>query len=267
MAFDAVTVAALKKELSDTFQNTRIYKISEPDQNELMLTIKGNSSQYRLLISADASLPLMYLTDDNKPAPLTAPNFCMLLRKHLQNAKIISVTQPGLERIIRITLEHLDEMGDLCRKHLIVELMGKHSNIIFTDDKDIIIDSIKHVSHNVSSVREVLPGREYFIPKTQDKVDPLNVEKAQFFSIIAGAHAPVSKALYMNFTGLSPILGTEICYRAEVDGDASTSSLSDTETEALYKEFSAVMTAVKEGAFKPESSTTAPFPLNTQPFL
>ena len=100
MAFDAVTVAALTKELSDTFQNTRIYKISEPDQNELILTIKGNSSQYRLLISADASLPLMYLTSENKPAPLTAPNFCMLLRKHLSTAKIISVTQPGLERII-----------------------------------------------------------------------------------------------------------------------------------------------------------------------
>ena len=252
MAFDAVTVAALTKELSDTFQNTRIYKISEPDQNELLLTIKGNSSQYRLLISADASLPLLYLTGDNKPAPLTAPNFCMLLRKHLSNAKIISVTQPGLERIVRITLEHLDEMGDLCRKHLIIELMGKHSNIIFTDDKDTIIDSIKHVSHNVSSVREVLPGREYFIPKTQDKEDPLEADSASFAATIANAHMPSSKALYSSYTGLSPILSTEICYRAGVDGDASTSSLSETEIKALYDSFSEVMKAVKEGAFKPE---------------
>lgn len=252
MAFDAVTVAALTKELSDTFQNTRIYKISEPDQNELILTIKGNSSQYRLLISADASLPLMYLTSENKPAPLTAPNFCMLLRKHLSNAKIISVTQPGLERIIRIELEHLDEMGDLCRKHLIVELMGKHSNIIFTDDKDMIIDSIKHVSHNVSSVREVLPGREYFIPHTQDKRNPFDADRASFSATIADAHEPAGKAIYMNYTGFSPILATEVCYRAGVDADASTSSLSAKEIDALYDAFAALVADVREGRFAPE---------------
>lgn len=252
MAFDAVTVAALTKELSDTFQNTRIYKISEPDQNELILTIKGNSSQYRLLISADASLPLMYLTSENKPAPLTAPNFCMLLRKHLSNAKIISVTQPGLERIIRIELEHLDEMGDLCRKHLIVELMGKHSNIIFTDDKNMIIDSIKHVSHNVSSVREVLPGREYFIPHTQDKRNPFNADRASFSATIADAHEPAGKAIYMNYTGFSPILATEVCHRAGVDADASTSSLSEKEIDALYDAFSALVADVREGRFAPE---------------
>ncbi len=252
MAFDAVTVAALTKELSDTFKNTRIYKISEPDQNELILTIKGNSSQYRLLISADASLPLMYLTSENKPAPLTAPNFCMLLRKHLSNAKIISVTQPGLERIIRIELEHLDEMGDLCRKHLIVELMGKHSNIIFTDDKDMIIDSIKHVSHNVSSVREVLPGREYFIPHTQDKRNPFDVDRASFSATIADAHEPAGKAIYMNYTGFSPILATEVCHRAGVDADASTSSLSEKEIDSLYDSFAALVDDIREGRFAPE---------------
>lgn len=252
MAFDAITVAALTRELSDTFQNTRIYKISEPDQNELILTIKGNSSQYRLLISADASLPLMYLTSENKPAPLTAPNFCMLLRKHLSNAKIISVTQPGLERIIRIELEHLDEMGDLCRKNLVVELMGKHSNIIFTDAEDNIIDSIKHVSHNVSSVREVLPGRKYFIPHTQDKQDPFGVDAGSFAATIAGAHEPAGKAIYMNYTGFSPILATEVCYRAGVDADASTSSLSEAEVAALYNAFAALVSDVKEGRFAPE---------------
>ncbi|MBO4617187.1 MAG: NFACT family protein [Lachnospiraceae bacterium] len=252
MAFDAITVAALTRELSDTFQNTRIYKISEPDQNELILTIKGNSSQYRLLISADASLPLMYLTSENKPAPLTAPNFCMLLRKHLSNAKIISVTQPGLERIIRIELEHLDEMGDLCRKNLVVELMGKHSNIIFTDAEDNIIDSIKHVSHNVSSVREVLPGRKYFIPHTQDKQDPFGVDAGSFAATIAGAHEPAGKAIYMNYTGFSPILATEVCYRAGVDADASTSSLSEAEVAALYDAFASLVADVREGRFAPE---------------
>ena len=92
---------------------------------------------------------------------MTAPNFCMLLRKHIGNGRITGVSQPGLERIIHLDIEHLDELGDLCKKKLIVEIMGKHSNIIFCDDKDMIIDSIKHVNAQMSSVREVLPGRTY----------------------------------------------------------------------------------------------------------
>ena len=97
---------------------------------------------------------------------MTAPNFCMLLRKHIANGRIISVTQPGLERIVRIEVEHLDEMGDLRRKFIVIELMGKHSNIIFCDENNVILDSIKHISAQVSSVREVLPGRDYFLPHT-----------------------------------------------------------------------------------------------------
>ena len=98
---------------------------------------------------------------------MTAPNFCMLLRKHLNSARILTITQPDMERIIRFEIEHLNEMGDVCRKYLIIELMGKHSNIIFCDEKDQIIDSIKHISGLVSSVREVLPGRNYFVTNTQ----------------------------------------------------------------------------------------------------
>ena len=100
---------------------------------------------------------------------MTAPNFCMLLRKHIANGRIISVTQPGLERIVRIEVEHLDEMGDLRRKFIVIELMGKHSNIIFCDENNVILDSIKHISAQVSSVREVLPGRDYFIPHSGEK--------------------------------------------------------------------------------------------------
>ena len=129
MAFDGITIANITKELHDTLLGGRIYKIAQPESDELMLTIKNNSSQYRLLLSANASLPLVYLTETNKPSPMTAPGFCMLLRKHLQNARIIGISQPGLERIIHLELEHLNELGDLCRKKLIIEIMGKHSNI------------------------------------------------------------------------------------------------------------------------------------------
>ncbi len=169
MAFDGITIANIVSELRQALSGGRIYKIAQPESDELLLTVKNNGSQYRLLLSADASLPLVYLTQANKPSPMTAPGFCMLLRKHLQNARIVDITQPGLERILHLELEHLNELGDLCRKKLIIEVMGKHSNIIFCDEKDMIIDSIKHISGMVSSVREVLPGRDYFIPQTQDK--------------------------------------------------------------------------------------------------
>lgn len=251
MAFDGITVAALVKEISTRTKGTRIYKISQPEPDELILTIKGNSEQFRLLLSADASLPLVYITSSSKSAPLQAPNFCMLLRKHLSNAKILSVTQPGLERIIRFELEHLDEMGDVCRKNLIVEIMGKHSNIIFTDAEDNIIDSIKHISHNVSSVREVLPGRKYFIPATTDKADPFDATENSFIEKITGAHLPTGKALYTSYTGLSPVISNELCHLAGTDSDASSSSLSEKELVALYMEFEKLIRKTESGDFTP----------------
>ena len=146
MAFDGIVVANLVHELKEQLLNGRIAKIAQPEADELLLTIKSPKGQRRLSISASASLPLIYLTDMNKPSPMTAPNFCMLLRKHIANGRIVDIWQPKLERIIHFTIEHLDELGDLCRKDLIVEIMGKHSNIIFCTSDGTIIDSIKHVS-------------------------------------------------------------------------------------------------------------------------
>lgn len=189
MAFDGITVAALVNELNTVLDmpDTRIYKIAQPENDELLLTLKTSNGQKRLLISASASLPLMYLTPQNKTSPMTAPNFCMLLRKHIQNGRIISVTQPSLERIIDFKIEHLNELGDLCIKHLIVEIMGKHSNIIFCDDNMVILDSIKHISAQISSVREVLPGREYFIPDTTHKEKSADNQTKQLFMNVFSA--------------------------------------------------------------------------------
>ena len=131
MALDGIVIASLVSELNNTILNSRISKIAQPENDELLLTCKGPSGSYRLAISASASLPFVYLTDENKPSPLTAPTFCMVLRKHIANGRIISISQPHMERIINFEIEHLNEMGDLCKKTLIVELMGKHSNIIF----------------------------------------------------------------------------------------------------------------------------------------
>ncbi len=230
MAFDGVTIAGIVSELKDKLIGNRIYKIAQPEKDELLLTVKGSCGQVRMLMSADASLPLLYLTERNKTSPMTAPNFCMLLRKHLQNARIVSVTQPGLERIVRFELEHLNELGDLCRKHLIIELMGKHSNIIFCDDQDMIIDSIKHISGMVSSVREVLPGRTYFIPKTQDKAELLSCTNDVMAAVLRAKSLPLFKAVYTGFTGISPSIAQELCYRAGVDADLPSAGL---EAEAI----------------------------------
>lgn len=118
MAFDGITIAALAQELNDTLAGGRIAKIAQPENDELLLTIKTPGGQKKLCISASASLPLIYLTDDNKPSPMTAPGFCMLLRKHIGNGRILSVRQPSLERVLFFDIEHLDEMGDLCKKSL-----------------------------------------------------------------------------------------------------------------------------------------------------
>lgn len=113
MAFDGITVSNIVKECNACLAGSRIYKIAQPETDELLLTLKTETGQKRLLISAGASLPLIYLTENNKPSPMTAPNFCMLLRKHIQNGRITGISQPGLERVIRINIEHLNELGDL----------------------------------------------------------------------------------------------------------------------------------------------------------
>lgn len=261
MAFDGITIANVVKEMNDTIIGCRIYKIAQPEADELLLTIKGSCGQKRLFISAGASLPLIYFTENNKPSPMTAPGFCMLLRKHLQNGRIVSVTQPGLERIIHMDIEHLDEMGDLCRKRLIIEIMGKHSNIIFCHENGTIIDSIKHVSGLVSSVREVLPGKQYFVADTQDKADALNTTYEEFVQLVLAKPTAVFKAIYGSYTGISPILAQEICFRASVDGDAPCASLSDAQGKQLFDTFINVMSLVKNGEFAPHIAYTGKQPV------
>ena len=251
MAFDGIVIANLVHDLNQKIVGGRISKIAQPEKDELLFTIKGNRENLRLLISANASLPLVYFTENNKPSPLTAPNFCMLLRKHIANGRILSVTQPEMERIIRIEIEHLDELGDLRRKYLIVELMGKHSNIIFCDENDMILDSIKHIPAHVSSVREVLPGRTWFIPHSGEKKNPLTITEEEFKTVVKATPHPLSKALYMDLTGLSPVVAAEICHLASLDGDISAKEFSDAELTHLYHALGWIMDDVRNGEFQP----------------
>ena len=329
MAFDGITTACLCREFSDRLEGARIYKIAQTDRDELVLTLKPaaerGGGQCRLYLSADASLPLAYFTSKSRQAPLQAPAFCMLLRKHLQNGRIVSVTQPGLERILRFEVEHLDEMGDLCRHTLVIELMGKHSNIIFLkSEKDArttrlasleaaqsasssdtclcpqsghdykceedaagagaadagagfaagaagvgaadaasvagaataqgseqIVDSIKHISSLVSSVREVLPGRRYFIPDTRNKKDPMTETPENFDALLRSQQVPPARLLVNTYTGLSTQMAEELCYRAALSNDRSASSMTAEDRASLWNTFHSLMHDVRDGCFAP----------------
>ena len=250
MAFDGITIANLAKELSDTLAGGRIQKVAQPEKDELILTIKQYDI-YKLFLSADASLPLVYLTENTKPNPLTAPNFCMLLRKHFNSARIISITQPGLERSLDIKIEHLDELGDLTVKHLIIEIMGKHSNIILCDENYVIVDSIKHISGFVSSVREVLPGRNYFLPQTVEKANPLTLTQEELKQFVLDKPQPLSKALYTGLTGISPVMAEEFCHRAGLSSDQPANTLSEDFGIHLFKVLDRFAESIKEGNFSP----------------
>ena len=251
MAFDGFTMAALVRELNDLLAGGRINKIEQPEPDALLITAKGPGGQQKVLLSASASLPLLYVTQKNRVSPLTAPNFCMLLRKHIGSARILSVTQPGLERAARFQLEHLNDMGDVCRKVLVLELMGKHSNVIFLDDREMILDSIKHIPANVSSVREVLPGRPYFIPQTQGKLDPMSVEESLFMETVFSKNQTIGKSLSMSLTGVSAVMANEICFRAGIDADEHAPSLDENTRIHLYHTFCLMTEQVREGDFSP----------------
>ena len=251
MAFDGIVISNLSYELHSNLVGGRISKISMPEENELIFTIKNNAKTYRLFISASASLPLIYLTDINKPAPKVAPAFLMLLRKYIGSAKITNIFQMGLERILCFELEHLNELGDLSRKKMYVEIMGKHSNIIFTDENNKIIDSIKRISANMSSLREVLPGREYFLPKELQKKDLLNIELKEFTEILKSKEYPLSKSIYMNFAGISPLIAEEIIIRASLSSQSSCVSLSELEYTHLFHTIENLLEDINTHNFNP----------------
>ncbi|MBN8199524.1 Rqc2 family fibronectin-binding protein [Bacillus sp. NTK034] len=215
MSFDGLFTRAMTKELIDTLKGGRINKIQQPYKNEIILVVRSNGRNHRLLLSAHPSYARVQLTNEAHENPSEPPMFCMLLRKHLEGYILEDVHQIGLDRIIVFEVKGRNEIGDISYKQLIVEIMGRHSNITLVDkSRNIILDSIKHVSFAVNSHRAILPGQEYILPPSQDKMNPFEADKNDLLRKIDFNSGKVDKQLVANFAGISPLLAKEVIHQA-----------------------------------------------------
>lgn len=226
MALDSIAVSALIKELNISLADGRIDKIHQPERDELTVSVRTYTDSYKLVISASPSNARIHFTNASRENPKAAPMFCMLLRKHIQGGKIISITQPDYERIIDITVQTRNELGDIVLRHLIIELTGRNSNIILTDENSKIIEAARHVDFTQSSVRQILPGLSYSSPPPQEKIPFLDSSR-EFNISFDDVTQPAQSALMSQISGISPIFAREIVYLATNRTDTMSSSLTD----------------------------------------
>ncbi len=213
MAFDSSVIKCFVYEANNKILNAKIDKIHQPQKDELNISLRLNSGSLKLYISANPSYPRIYFTNSKSENPLSPPMFCMLIRKHLTGGKIINISQYGFERVIVMEIEAFNDLMEITVKKLIIEIMGKHSNIILTEYDGTIIDSIKRIDVSTSAVRQVLPGLKYVFPPTQDKIDPLTFEGDQ----LTLPDTDVEKFMLSKFFGISKLTASEIAYRTQFE--------------------------------------------------
>ena len=209
MAFDGIITSAIATELSNTITLGKIEKIYQPTGEDLLIQIHTKEGNVKLFVSCGSQSARICLTEDKYSNPMTPPNFCMLLRKHIQGGRITEVRQQGSERIIELDIEAQTELGFTTSKRLIVEIMGKHSNIILIDiESGKIIDSIKRISIDVNRYRQLLPGVIYVYPPKQDKTPFKSVSTEDF---VNSEGVVLSEKLIMNrISGISPAIAREL---------------------------------------------------------
>nr|WP_297395491.1 NFACT RNA binding domain-containing protein [uncultured Peptostreptococcus sp.] len=236
MSFDGIVVKSLVGELREKLIDSKIDKVYQPEKDEVCLKIRSKEGACKLLLSASASHPRVYIANKyEKTNPKKAPVFCMTLRKYIQGGVIVGIDQVGFERIIKISVESYDELREKTRKDLYIEIMGKHSNIILVSDLEgKVIDSIKRVPLSVSRARQVLPGVSYELPPSQDKLNPLDrIDVDKFTLRINRSKGPVFKAIYGNILGLSPLLAREVCVRVGLEANTEVEDLSNEDIRSL----------------------------------
>lgn len=251
MAYDAGMMAAAIAEIHAVAQGARIEKITQPEKDQIVLQMRSTDGGRRLLIDAGSHTPRLGFSSVTRENPASPPMFCMLLRKHLSGAHLLSVDQIGFERVARLTFQTRDDMGFLATRHLIAEVMGRYSNLIFTDEKDKIIAALRPVDFTTSSRRQVLPGMTYELPPAQsEKVNPLTIESAAFAARWESApgERDAAKWLTGNFCGISAALAREMVYRATGKVDCP---LDHCDFHLLWSHFSTIVEAIRNGDFSP----------------
>ncbi len=217
MAFDGMLTYVITEELKEAFTASKVLKIYQPYGRELIFHMRTRQGKQRLLLSANPTYPRIHITEAAYENPMEAPMFCMLLRKHLEGGVIESITQQDTDRVIYFDIRSRDELGDESIKRLIIEIMGRHSNILLVDpDRQVILDSIHHVPQGLNQHRVLLPGRPYIEPPKQDKVNPLSCGQETFINKLGFNEGQLDKQLVQQFKGLSPLLAKEIMHLAEL---------------------------------------------------
>ncbi|MBU9720408.1 MULTISPECIES: Rqc2 family fibronectin-binding protein [Bacillaceae] len=216
MSFDGIVTRAVTHDLQNKIITGRITKIHQPYKTDLVITVRANGRNHSLFLSVNPSFSRFHLTNEKYENPKEPPMFCMLLRKHLEGSILQGIEQQGLERIVTFSFKGRNELGDVSYKKLIIELMGRHSNILFVDtDSSTIIDSIKHIPPSVSSYRTVLPGQAYKEPPHLDKLNPLEATEDDLKRKLRFNMGKVDQQLIDTFSGFSPQVIKEIMYRAK----------------------------------------------------
>lgn len=249
MALDGITLSLIKNELKAYILGSKIEKIHQPSRNELVFILRTRNGGYRLYLSCDGQSPRVHLTRYNLENPKVPPMICMLLRKRLCGATITDIKQIKNDRILVFELDGTTEIGDKTKYYVICEIMGQRSNIILCDNDYKIIDAVKRVDEEKSSVREILPGLRYELPPLQEKCDILN-DDADFIAskILSYPEKMLSKAILESIEGFSPIVGREIAYRT-IFGDKQVGLLTDIEKERLENEINTIKSEINENRF------------------
>ena len=251
MPLDAVCLTAVVGELEPYLVGGRVDKIYQPARDEVVMAVRGKEGNVKVLLTANPAHPRIQLTTQNRENPATPPMFCMLLRKHLTGGRILSVTQPPMERVVDLELEVLDELGVRSVRHLILEAMGRHSNLILTSPEGRIVDCLRRVDAEMSEQRQVLPGLFYRLPPTQNKRDPLTVTESEFDTLLAetGAEKKITDFLLDHFAGLSPLICREMAF--DLTGDVDGRLIDLDGLEELKGGFFSLTQSIQAGAFKP----------------
>ena len=254
MALDGLVIHSIVDELHKKLLGGKIDKVYQPENDEVVLHIRNNKENFKLVLSCSASNPRVYLASDyKKENPINAPMFCMLFRKYIQGGNIVNVSQVDFERIIKISVESFDELKEKTTKDIIIEIMGRHSNIILThSSNNKIIDSAKRIPPSVSRVRQILPGQTYVLPPKQDKLNPINeISLNTFVDTLSSFDGPIFKAIYSKFLGISSVIAKEICFRANIDENLLVSEISSDDISKIYREFHNLFKYIKDNVYNP----------------